>query len=196
MEKVRDWLNENPLVAVGLTVVAVVVVLYMMLAGGRGGPTIPTHEYFFNLTTQELEAVELGQIPPIQNDQGHELVLAAVFSCGDCSNPDELIIAWLERYTPQGKAEIERIRREVERQAQDGTVGGSIWEEQGDPDQGKEIAIFSEPGQPLRWRSAAMAAGGPDGMPGASPIDLRFQEIREGRDCPNLRRCLPAPRRR
>jgi hypothetical protein len=61
------------------------------------------------MTTGDLVAAKLKELPPVTLPSGHQGVLAHVYACGDCAKSDERFIAYLERYTEQGKANLSQV---------------------------------------------------------------------------------------
>ena len=141
---------------VGGTIAAIVIVVAIVLAVSRSGDTGPTHRkvdqiYFYDLGDKKLYATDPDTLSPTDAPSGFKTpesepggVRAYVFGCGDCK---EHFIAYLEKYTPEGKKMMEsgdvtaiyKINDHVHVRAADGDewlVGGS--------EEGKKIVSTSE----------------------------------------------------
>lgn len=144
----RDTFNNKPWIAVVFLILALLALFFGVRCTFCS--TVErreiTHDYYYNIATGKLEAVEKSEppkLPPIMNDQGQELVQAHVWSRNDCEE-DTPFILYLERYTPQGKQMVEARRQ-----------GNSDQVPMGDPNLGKEFAAPPEqPNQPIQWRDA------------------------------------------
>jgi hypothetical protein len=108
-----NLLNKNPLVTGAIAVLVVAgAVTYMVRSGAARRPRQPvTGVWYLDLVSGELFTAKSDQLPPIPTDQdlpnGEPAgVLAHVRSCGDCDDPSQRFIAWVEKYTPEAKEYI------------------------------------------------------------------------------------------
>jgi len=112
---IREYMNNNPaVVTIGAVVILVICLglIIKTLFKGSGGRTGPVDVYYYDLNTGELFTAGSDKFPPIQSptDEGDKLsgVRAMVFSCGDCDKKSTHFVGYLERYTPEAKAAMER----------------------------------------------------------------------------------------
>lgn len=130
----RDKLNENRPLAVGIIVGILLVAagaLVVMNRSEEGAPPpMPTQWWYFDLDTGKLFADSIDRVPPFKNDQGHECVMAMVFSCkAACAGKDlngltpeqvngqGLRVAYLQRLTPSAKQSVEEMRSSLKPEA-------------------------------------------------------------------------------
>ncbi len=124
MNRLRDWLNNNPAVGAGIAGgLVVLAILVLISTRGGSGPGV-TGEYYWNIDTGEIETVEGGNIPPIVNDRGQTLVRAVVVTCGRC-RPRDWTVLRLERFPPH-------VRERIEQQMGDRAM--EAWDETDDQD--------------------------------------------------------------
>lgn len=105
--------STNVVLAV-IAVIAGCIVLVWGIRAWRATPTGIEHEqvWYYDLNTQELFAASHRLVPPIEAPSGltpdGELagVRAYVFSCGDCGDPEQRYIGWVEKYTPEVRRAI------------------------------------------------------------------------------------------
>lgn len=120
--KVRDWMNNNSALVTIAAVVLLVISLGVIIMQTKGpGSVGPIKLYFYDLNTGKLFVAMSDQVPPIDAPSGPYGerglpggVRAHIYSCGSCGNYDGLTaeqvnqtgayIAYLEMYTPEGKA--------------------------------------------------------------------------------------------
>ena len=121
-KKMRNWLNQNSAVvtigAVMLLVLALAAIVVQMRPPSVGGPV---EIWYYDLNTSELFTAKSDQLPPTDapsDGTGADTnptipagVRAYVYSCGDCDNPADRIIAWLEMYPPEVKERIEAMMK-------------------------------------------------------------------------------------
>lgn len=105
---IRETLNQNPGITTGVTAAVIVVALIVIgwqLFGGSGRPRIPTQAYYTTDDGETWFADDINRIAPFERD-GKEAVRVHLFTCDD---GDTVFPAYLERMTPQAKAELERL---------------------------------------------------------------------------------------
>ncbi|MCX5659313.1 MAG: hypothetical protein NTW19_06265 [Planctomycetota bacterium] len=95
------------LVVGAIAFVAACVAFYIQF---RPQPALVAQAYYYDLNTGKLFPARIERLPPIAVPgaaPGAEPagVRAMVFSCGDCRNPTDRMIAWLERFKPAFTAE-------------------------------------------------------------------------------------------
>ena len=88
-----------------LTLLLVVLVVVLFLVARKPASGRPEGQlWFYNEITGQLFAASDLSIPPIKTTSGPGTgVRAWVFSCGDCANPDERFIGYLEKMQPTTK---------------------------------------------------------------------------------------------
>jgi hypothetical protein len=115
----RESLNQqNPKIVLGVTagVIVIVAVLFFEMRSGvsAGGGSGPTKAFFSSDDGKTWFADDAAKLPPFETG-GKETLRAYVYRCGDGRE----FVAFLERFTPQGKAQ-----REAARGAGGGGTGG------------------------------------------------------------------------
>lgn len=163
MPGLREKINDRPAVAGGLALVLVVIAAGVIWWTFFRTPDQIKYQYMYNLETGQLEShpiTDPPSLPPIKNEQGEELVVAHVYSMRDCTE-DPPFVAWIERFTAEGKREAER------RQQAAADPDAAVGEATGMVNAGREIAIPpAKAGQTVVW------------IPGASEAAQRLQEAR------------------
>ena len=88
-----------------LTLLLVVLAVVLFLVARKPASGRPEGQlWFYNEITGQLFAASDSSIPPIETTSGPGTgVRAWVFSCGDCANPDERFIGYLEKMHPNTK---------------------------------------------------------------------------------------------
>ena len=88
-----------------LTLLLVVLAVVLFLVARKPASGRPEGQlWFYNEITGQLFAASDLSIPPIKTTSGPGTgVRAWVFSCGDCANPDERFIGYLEKMHPNTK---------------------------------------------------------------------------------------------
>ena len=88
-----------------LTLLLVVLAVVLFLVARKPASGRPEGQlWFYNEITGQLFAASDLSIPPIETTSGPGTgVRAWVFSCGDCANPDERFIGYLEKMHPNTK---------------------------------------------------------------------------------------------
>ena len=110
---VREWINKNPRLIIGITCASVFVSLLVVIAQLAPEETVKTREYkkvwFYDLNTGELFVARSEQIPPISAPSGPlpngepAGVRAYVFSFSNEPNESNRFIGFLEIPDPQAK---------------------------------------------------------------------------------------------
>ncbi len=106
---IREKMNQNPGVTTGVTIGVIVIALAFIiwqLLPNRG-PKIPTKAFYTVDDGATYFADDIKKIPPFDHE-GKQAVRAYVFKCGG-----KEFVAYLERYTPQAKARLEKAREEA-----------------------------------------------------------------------------------
>ena len=105
---IREKMNENPAVTTGVTVAVLVVlvafILYQVFAGGGSGTVPqPTKAWFTTDDGNSYFPDDINKLPPFKKD-GKDAYRAYVFQCKD----GKKFVAWVERYTLDGKKRVEQ----------------------------------------------------------------------------------------
>jgi hypothetical protein len=103
----RETLNKNPALTSAVAGVLVVLAIVYIFWSNKGGQNEfkPVTQYYYTVDDgKTLFADSKDKIVPFMKD-GKEAVKARVFRCGSKGKPQT---AWLEKYTPAGKAEMEK----------------------------------------------------------------------------------------
>jgi hypothetical protein len=112
-QPLRQWINKNSAAVTAITLVCIVGALLTITQQFKGPARFmpPMSGYFYDLETDQIFVAPLNEVPPI-NVPG-ELpgtpphgVRAYVFACGDCNNPANRFLAWVETYTPEAKSRL------------------------------------------------------------------------------------------
>ncbi len=92
-----------------LTLLLVVLAVVLFLVSRKPASGRPEGQlWFYNEITGQLFAASDLSIPPIETLSGPGTgVRAWVFSCGDCSNPNERFIGYLEKMHPNTKKNMD-----------------------------------------------------------------------------------------
>ena len=96
-------MGKNPAVAV-IAVIILIVAVVLIVRGmtskevGAGGDAA-----WYDTGTGELYAGPVGVLPPAPAPSGKEGVSASVFARGSCDNEADRFIAYLSKYTEEGK---------------------------------------------------------------------------------------------
>jgi hypothetical protein len=106
---IREKMNQNPGVTTGVTIAIIVVALIFIVwqLWPNRGPKIPTKAFYTVDDGATYFADDIKKIPPFDHE-GKQAVRAYVFKCGG-----KEFVAYLERYTPQAKAKLEKAREEA-----------------------------------------------------------------------------------
>ena len=103
---VREWLNNNPQVSMGVAVAVVIVALVALAwqfrdVGQRSAPDA----YFWDIQAGEAFVRSGDELAPIEAPSGGEGARAQLYTCGECA-PDEWF-GYLEKYTDDAKQRYE-----------------------------------------------------------------------------------------
>ncbi|MFA5293415.1 MAG: hypothetical protein WC496_10320 [Phycisphaerae bacterium] len=116
---IRKWINNNPKIIIGISIVSAVIFLLIVitLLIPSSPPIMQSHKaWFYDLNTNELFIRNDDRIPPIDAPSGKlpdgepAGVKAYVFTYFSDPNDSELFIGFLEKYTPQGKEIISLLK--------------------------------------------------------------------------------------
>ena len=113
-KKIRQFLNQNSTIstiaAVALLVAALGAIVVQLREEEYEYEPVPV--WYYDLNTGELFVAKSDRIPPIEAPSGRlpsgmpAGVRAHVFSCGDCENPDERFLGFLEMYTKEVRDQL------------------------------------------------------------------------------------------
>jgi hypothetical protein len=102
---IRETINQRPWISMAVVGVIVVFALVLVASTFRGGVVAGRDQaYFSDDDGKTYFADDASQIPPFDHN-GKTAYLAGVFQCEGV----EPFVAYLIRYTPEGKAELERF---------------------------------------------------------------------------------------
>ncbi len=117
----RKWINNNPKIVIGISVIAGIVFLLIVITSLIPYKPPITSEsqknWYYDLNTETLFVVDGTKIPPIDAPSGKlpdgqpAGVRAYVFSYSRNPNESERFIGYLEKFTPEGKKMIVSIRK-------------------------------------------------------------------------------------
>lgn len=101
---IRQWLERNSVLVITVSVMVMAAALALVLWPQRRISSADFRfAYFYDLNTQKIFRDDAQAIPPIDTESGAGAgVRAMVVTCGGCGE-DERFVAWMERYTPEGK---------------------------------------------------------------------------------------------
>jgi hypothetical protein len=101
-------MNNNSAVVTIMAVVILILSLGFIIIQARPRSYTPriVDVYYYDLGTGQTYLAKSNEIPPIPAPSGKLGVRAHVFSCGDCSNPSDHFIGWLEMYTREAKEQL------------------------------------------------------------------------------------------
>jgi hypothetical protein len=109
---VREMINKNAGIAYGVValviVIAGVVIFRQITMTDDGTPTVQRAAFFTVDDGKNYFEDDIDKKPPFLVN-GKEAVLAHVFTCGD-----KEVVGYLERYSPELKAEIEKFKAAAE----------------------------------------------------------------------------------
>lgn len=117
---IRNWINKNPKIVIGVSAAAVFMFLVIVIAQlmPYRPPIISqtSKAWFYDLNTDKLFITDGDRIPPIQAPSGQlpdgqpAGVKAYVFSYFHDPNESERFIGYLKKYTSEGKKIISSFR--------------------------------------------------------------------------------------
>ena len=104
---VREWLNNNSQMTMGLAVVVLLAALVVVAMQFRSaGPRTALDVYFWDMQANQAFVHPGNAIPPVEAPSGGEGVRAHLYTCGECT-PDEWF-GYLEKYTDRAKQHHEQ----------------------------------------------------------------------------------------
>jgi hypothetical protein len=122
---IRETLNQNPGITTGVTAGIIVLALAVIIwQSFDRGPRIPNQAFFTVDDGQTWFADDINRVPPFQHN-GQEAVRAHVFTCDGGRTK---FVAYLEKYSDQAKARLERMRTQAQQQ-QDGMMDPAMYED-------------------------------------------------------------------
>jgi hypothetical protein len=106
---IREKMNQNPGVTTGVTVGVIVIALIFIVwqLWPSSGPRIPTKAFYTVDDGKTYFPDDIKKVPPFDHE-GKQAVRAYVFKCGSTK-----FVAYLEMYTPDAKAKLEKARAEA-----------------------------------------------------------------------------------
>ncbi|HAL45776.1 MAG: hypothetical protein A2Y12_14695 [Planctomycetes bacterium GWF2_42_9] len=109
---IRKWINDNPRIVIRITIATIslfLIILIFKLVPYRSPNVSMNHKaWFYDLNTKKLFAEDGDKIPPIDAPSGKLAgVKAYVLSYVLEPNENEKFIAYLEKFTPQGRKYID-----------------------------------------------------------------------------------------
>lgn len=118
---IREKINQNQGITTGVTVGVIVLALIFIiwqLVGGNSRGTIPTQAFFTIDDGKTWFADDINKLPPFDHE-GKQAVRAIIFKC----KGGKPFVGHLERYTPEAKAQIEKMRESMKNMSKDGKGG-------------------------------------------------------------------------
>jgi hypothetical protein len=98
----REWLNQNPLMATGLAVLVLAACVAVVVSFGGGGRKPPMGDrvvYWWDLEANAPFTASTANKAPIPAPSGGQGVIAHLFTCGKCT-PDEWF-GYVETYADE-----------------------------------------------------------------------------------------------
>jgi len=115
MKHLRRWINKHSSIVTVISVAVLILALGWIVQEVRfrwNRSAVIPDAWFYDLNTGQLFRAKSNGLPPIAAPSGplpngkHAGVRAKVFACGDCSDPSNRFIGWLEKLTPEVKYAI------------------------------------------------------------------------------------------
>ena len=105
----NELLNRHPKAAASMAVIALIgAVAFMFYSQATKNRRPKGDLWYYNTETRELFPESDLSVPPIDTVSGPNTgVRAYVYSCGDCSDPDQRYVAYLEYLVPRAKKAVE-----------------------------------------------------------------------------------------
>lgn len=113
---IREWINRNPKIIIGITGISVSVLLVILVDRliPNKAPKIEEYKkaWFYDLNTGKLFVAESDEIPPIKAPSGELFegesagVKAYLFSFSSEPNESSRFIGFLEKFTPEAKKHL------------------------------------------------------------------------------------------
>lgn len=150
MPRVRNVLNNNSMAATLVAVLILVVALIILYRHARRGyrSAADVKQFYLDTVTEAWIVRPLTAVPPIITEDGHEAVLARVFDCGDCSNPETFFLGYLEKFTEEAQERMLEQQRLLER---DGPDAFPEFEALGYEEDLSGGLLFAAPTKPYKW---------------------------------------------
>jgi hypothetical protein len=125
---IRETLNQNPAITTGATIAIIIIALiFIVLQFVDSGPDIPTKSWYTTDDSSPEGALaslfkdDINKIPPFEKD-GKQAYRAQVYTC---DRGKTRFVAYIERYTPEAKQTLERLRAAgPDQQPEPGAPGG------------------------------------------------------------------------
>ena len=115
---IRETLNKNPAITTGATigiiVLAFVFIIWEVVGSGSGSPRIPTKAYYTVDDGATYFADDINLLAPFDHD-GKKAVKCNVFKCAS----GKPFVAYLEKYSDEARAAIEKARAKTSNGAPD-----------------------------------------------------------------------------
>ncbi|HEY8668627.1 MAG TPA: hypothetical protein VIL86_18415 [Tepidisphaeraceae bacterium] len=104
---IRETINQEPALGVGLLVVilAVAGVFIWRQMRTQNAPPVVSNWFYYDITSKQLVVKPSGPPVSFKTPEGHMLILAHVYTCGDKSKQ---FTAYYERYNPQSQAMVDQ----------------------------------------------------------------------------------------
>jgi hypothetical protein len=107
---IRQTINENPSISVGVTIAVIVIAIVVIILESRSGNStaaaIGRQAYYSDDDGKTFFADDAAKISPYTDANGKTAVHALVFKCGSGKE----FVGYLERYTAAGKIEAEKAK--------------------------------------------------------------------------------------
>jgi hypothetical protein len=103
----RQWMNDNPVIAISAVAVLLVGLLVWSMRPASSGFE---QSYFWDMAAGELVVMPSATLPPAAAPSGNGQVVAAiVMACGSCADQAGHFVARLEKYTDEAKQLVEQM---------------------------------------------------------------------------------------
>ena len=105
---IRQTLNENPSISIGVTagiiVIALIIIIWELSGGSHSAATAaPNKAFYSDDDGQTWFSDDSTKVPPYTDSKGKLAVSAKVFKCGN----GQPFVLYLQRFTPEGRAKLE-----------------------------------------------------------------------------------------
>jgi hypothetical protein len=109
---IRETLNRNPLITtIGTLVIVVIAIGFIIYSSlGSGSAKAQTSAFFSVDDGKTWFADDINKVAPFKTADGKEAVQVYVFSCKGGSEP---FVAYLSRYTPEMRKQVEDFRAQI-----------------------------------------------------------------------------------
>ena len=106
-------MGKNPIVAV-IAVIVLIVAVVLIIKGMTGSSSVPVGQSpWYDTGSGELYGGPADVLPPAPAPSGSDGVLATVYAKGSCENKADRFIAYLSKYTEEGKPMVKTAQAEV-----------------------------------------------------------------------------------